>query len=219
MTPRPTRLVLRGLLSLCSLLALPGCFAANGYTTARTLPEGKRELFLASEYVDLQNSRPATESQPRPLKTTTRGGTLLPSVVGMRFGLGPRSDLAVTVHGLGAVHGEIKWQIVSGPIDVAVIPGVDAGFWYEGARFPVLASARLGTFAEIFVSAGVEGVVKVAEPYAAPSGFLLRGGGGIRLNLPKQPDIAVIPEVTYVRNPGSSRDRGLVAGAALVFGL
>jgi hypothetical protein len=206
---------------LAAQISLPGCFAANSYTSARTVPEGQQEFLVASEYVDLQNSLPAAENQPRPLQTRTRGHSLFPSVVGMRWGIGPDLDMAITVRGLGTIHGELKKRVLSGAVDVAVVPGVDVGVWYEGAKLPVLVSAQLGKYVEPFASVGIEGVVKIQEPYAAPSGILLRGGGGVRLNLPRfaVQDISLIPEVTYVRNPFSPRDRGLVAGVGLVVGL
>lgn len=199
-------------LALTALVCSSGCYSANLYTTARTVPQGQTDLVVAAEYFAATKEAPKTgevTNQPRPLEQVTRGAT---AVIGVRRGLGSWADLGVTAHLSGMIHADVKAQPLEGLIDLAIVQGVDLGYFYRGLSSSLLVGARLGQYVQLVASTGVA-LHTAGEDfhYVVPGSTSLRLGGGIRFQLPST-HLALQPEITRLWGGESTRPGILTVG-------
>jgi len=172
---------------LAALLALPGCYAANLYTTARPVPEGEQEAIVAYEYHSAENSIAHDANEPRPLKQVTRGFPMIPTAFGYRKGLGPSTDLGVSVHNAGALQLDVKYSFVNTDIQASVAtPGRESFAAPQGLLLRAGAGARLN-----LPQALVPDVIRAR--------------------------MALVPEVTYLRTPTNPQNSLFTAGLGLLF--
>jgi hypothetical protein len=224
-------------LSLLAGSFITGCYSANRYTTARTVPRGEKEIFVAPEYFNVTKDAPAGTSAPvsalpttgistptgdrssagppRQLEQVTRGA--LPTF-GARFGVGDAFDLGLSLHQFGLLHADLKWQMVGGAVDLAFLQGFNLTSHYAGMESTLLLGARLGEFVQLVGSTGV--AVNTGGKdyhYAIPDGLLLRLGGGIRFQVPTT-GFALQPEVTRLWAVEAPNARLLTLGLGFSYG-
>jgi hypothetical protein len=229
--------------SLGAAMLLCGCPNPNTYTVPRTLDPGALQVTVAPEAYgySFKQTTPATSTTPA--RTTTLSGALptLPTL-GVRVGLAEGFDVGGRLPNLDSFAGDVKIQMLRGPADLAIDPGIQFSYVTSSAtdsrgnavsetagvaylHLPFLVGWNLSDSVTLVASPGVAYTIATgsvtfsdnnAQQAGTATGFMGRIGLGADFRTSKH--FALHPEVTFMKGFNDADTLLFVVGLGLNFG-
>jgi hypothetical protein len=235
-------LPLRITASLGTAILLCGCPNPNTYTVPRTLDPGAVQFTVAPEAYGFSFKHTTPAAGMTPAQTTTVSGALptLPTL-GLRVGLADGFDLGARLPNLDSFAGDVKIQMLRGPADLAIDPGIQfiylassttdshgnsvsesAGVAY--LHLPLLVGWNVSDSVTLVASPGIVYTIATAsvsvsnnaQQAGTATGFMGRIGLGADFRTSKH--FALHPEVTFMKGFNDADTLLYVVGLGLNFG-
>ena len=222
------------------LLLLPfflsGCPNVNTYGTARTTPKGSVHHGISAEGWGFNAEIETTDSSGATQTQDVQFFLPLPPSYHLRWGVADQVDLGFHVNNMSSLAFDAKVNLFKGRLDLALDPGVQ---WYNVTVGTDSNNESLNVFyfhgpllIDFNVSETLSFVLTPGVVYALVSTDLIAdsdlqratttdgvfGRIGLGVNIRATKKFAVHPEVTVMRNFGSSKALTYMAGISFNFG-
>jgi len=228
------KIIEHGLLPLMVVLLAgqTGCFSGNTYTSPRVLEKHQVSFSSAIQAgftrANQENDGKFSDNVPR-LKTTIKGGSLLPSFYQFRLPTSQKTELGLRVSGTSAAPGgliDLKIEMARGSLDLALDPGLGVTSKWQPAlsddlswrdyhmELPLLGGLPLGAHEIVLTLAPGYTVRTVDSYFSRPSrvrqSSWWKFASGVRLEL--SDNLAIFPEISAMYLPAIDNEFTMTAG-------